>query len=39
MTGEYEEVQKQAQIFRTRMRTMLQAQLDMLNAAEEDEDN
>jgi cell division initiation protein len=37
MSGEYEEVQKQAQIFRTRMRTMLQAQLDMLKAAEEDD--
>lgn len=37
MTGEYEEVQKQAQIFRTRLRTMMQAQLDMLNAAEEDD--
>lgn len=37
MTGEYEELQKQAQIFRTRFRTMLQAQLEMLNSAEEDE--
>lgn len=37
MIGEYEEVQKQAQIFRTRMRTMVQAQLDMLSAAEEDD--
>lgn len=36
MTGEYEEIQKQAQIFRTRFRTMLQAQLDMLKAAEDD---
>ncbi|MCE5286899.1 MAG: DivIVA domain-containing protein [Pelosinus sp.] len=37
MTGEYEEIQKQAQIFRTRLRTMMQAQLDMLKAAEEDD--
>lgn len=37
MTGEYEELQKQAQIFRTRMRTLLQAQMEMLNSAEADE--
>lgn len=37
MTGEYEELQKQAQVFRTRMRTLLQAQMEMLNNAEADE--
>ncbi|MCX7780371.1 MAG: DivIVA domain-containing protein [Negativicutes bacterium] len=37
MTAEYEEVQKQAQIYRTRLRTLLQAQLEMLNQAAEDE--
>lgn len=37
MTGEYEEIQKQAQIYRTRFRMLLQAQLEMLNHAEEDE--
>ena len=30
MHSEYEEVQKQSQIYRTRMRTLLQAQLEML---------
>lgn len=35
--GEYEEMQKQVQIYRTRMRTLLQAQLDMLRDSEEDE--
>ena len=37
LTGEYEELQKQAQVFRTRLRTLLQAQMEMLNNAEEDE--
>jgi len=37
MTSEYEEMQKQAQIYRTRLRTMLQAQLEMINHSEEDE--
>lgn len=37
MHGEYEEIQKQAQIYRTRMRTLLQAQLEMLQKAEEDD--
>lgn len=37
MTGEYEELQKQAQVFRTRMRTLLQAQMEMLNSGEADE--
>ena len=37
MTGEYEELQKQAQVFRTRMRTLLQAQLEMVSNAEEDD--
>ncbi len=37
MNGEYEELQKQAQIYRTRMRTLLQAQLEMLQKAEEDD--
>lgn len=37
MTSEYEEMQKQAQIYRTRLRTLLQAQLEMLNHAEEDD--
>jgi cell division initiation protein len=35
--GEYEEMQKQVQIYRTRMRTLLQAQLDMLRDSEEDD--
>lgn len=34
--GEYEELQKQAQVFRTRLRTLLQAQMEMLQNAEED---
>ncbi len=37
MTSEYEEMQKQAQIYRTRMQTFLQAQLEMLKSAEEDD--
>jgi len=38
MQGEYEELKKQAQIYRTRMRTLIQAQMEMLQKAEEDED-
>ena len=37
MTGEYEELKKQSQIFRTRLRTLLQAQMEMLNNVDEDE--
>ena len=37
MMAEYEELQKQAQVFRTRMRTLLQAQLGMLDNADEDD--
>lgn len=37
MTAEYEEIQKQAQIYRTRMQTFLQAQLEMLKTGEEDD--
>ena len=37
MTAEHEELQKQAQVFRTRMKTLLQAQLSMLDNAEEDD--
>jgi cell division initiation protein len=37
MTAEYEEIQKQAQIYRARVRTLLQAQLEMVNKTEEDE--
>jgi len=37
LTAEYEELQKQIQIYRTRMRTLLQAQLQMLDQAEEEE--
>lgn len=37
MTSEYEEMQKQAHIYRIRLRTLLQAQLEMVNHAEEDE--
>lgn len=37
MTSEYEEIQKQIQIYRTRMKTLLQAQLDMLSTAEDDD--
>jgi cell division initiation protein len=36
-TAEYDELQKQTQIFRTRQKTLLQAQLEMLTKAEEDE--
>lgn len=35
--SEYEELQKQSQIYRSRMRSLLQAQLDMLQQAEEDD--
>ena len=35
--GEYEELQKQSHIYRTRMRTLLQAQLEMLQNAQEDD--
>lgn len=34
--NDYEEIQKQAQVFRTRLRTLLQAQMEMLANAEED---
>lgn len=37
MTGEYEELQKQSKVFRTRLRTLLQAQMEMLNNDDEDE--
>ncbi|EGO63223.1 DivIVA domain-containing protein [Acetonema longum] len=36
-TSEYEEMQRQTQIYRSRMRTLLQAQLDMLKTSEEEE--
>lgn len=36
-TAEYDELQKQTQVFRTRQKTLLQAQLEMLTKAEEDE--
>ncbi|MDU4959838.1 MAG: DivIVA domain-containing protein [Sporomusaceae bacterium] len=36
LTGEFEDLQRQTHIYRGRMRTLLQAQLDMLNAAEEE---
>ncbi len=39
MTGEYEEINKQLQIYRTRMKTLLQAQLEMIAQAAEDEDS
>lgn len=39
MTAEYEELQKQAQIYRTRMRTLVQAQLEMLKSSEEDDEH
>jgi cell division initiation protein len=38
LTGEYEEMMKQNQIYRTRMRILLQAQMEMLKDSEE-EDN
>jgi DivIVA domain len=37
MSGEYEELKKQSQIYRTRVRTLLQAQLEMLQKADEDD--
>lgn len=37
MTGEYEELRKQSQVFRTRLRTLLQAQMEMLNHVDENE--
>lgn len=36
MAGEYQEVQKQAEIFRGRLRALLQAQLEMLGAGDWD---
>nr|WP_092068091.1 DivIVA domain-containing protein [Dendrosporobacter quercicolus]NSL46937.1 DivIVA domain-containing protein [Dendrosporobacter quercicolus DSM 1736]SDL69855.1 cell division initiation protein [Dendrosporobacter quercicolus] len=39
MTAEYEELQKQVQIYRTRMRTLVQAQLEMLKSSEEDDEH
>lgn len=35
MTGEYEELKKQIQVYRTRMRTIVQAQLEILQSEEE----
>ncbi|MGI6091383.1 MAG: DivIVA domain-containing protein [Veillonellaceae bacterium] len=35
MTGEYEELKKQIQVYRTRMRTLVQAQLEILEAEED----
>lgn len=37
LTTEFDDLQRQTQIYRSRMRTLLQAQLDMLNAAENEE--
>ena len=37
MTGEYEDMQKQYQISRTRMRSFIQAQMEMLKCSEEEE--
>jgi cell division initiation protein len=37
MAGEYEELQKQAQVFRTRIKTLLQAQMEMLRNSEDDD--
>lgn len=37
LTGEYEDMQRQNQIYRSRMRALIQAQLDMLNTAEAEE--
>lgn len=36
LTSEYEELQRQYQVFRARFRTMLQAQLEMLGKTEEE---
>lgn len=38
MSGEYEEIRKQLQVYRTRMKTLVQAQLDMISEAEADEE-
>jgi cell division initiation protein len=35
--GEYEELRKQAKVYRTRLRTLLQAQMEMLSSTEDDE--
>jgi len=35
MTGEYEELKKQIQVYRTRMRTIVQAQLEILQSEED----
>lgn len=35
MAAEYDELQKQAQVYRARMRTLVQAQLELLNTAEQ----
>ena len=37
MSTEYEELKKQTQVYRTRLRTLLTAQLEMLQDAEEDD--
>jgi len=37
MTAEYEALQKQAQIFRSRMKALLQAQMEVLNRSEEED--
>jgi len=39
MAGEYQEVQKQAEIFRGRLRALLQAQLEMISASDWDKLN
>ena len=35
MQQEYDEIKKQAQVFRTRLKTLLDAQLEMLKTADE----
>lgn len=35
MAAEYDELQKQTQVYRARMRTLVQAQLELLNTAEQ----
>jgi len=37
MAGEYEDLKKQAQVFRTRMKTLLQAQMEILRNSEDDD--
>ncbi len=37
MISEYEELKKQTQVYRTRMRTLIQAQMEMLKDSEEDD--